>query len=377
LILKNRTLIQDLINKSDVSDILNNALDGQSLTLNECIRLIKSEDVYAIGFIGNILRQRLYGNTVTFVNNIILNYTNVCVTYCKFCAFYRKPGDEEAYTLSLEEIVRRVATSREMFGISQILIQGGHNPNLKIEYYEDAFNAIKTKYPEVGIHGLSASEVDMIAKVERSSTKEVLARLKAAGLDSLPGAGAEILDDNVKAEISPLKIKSNEWLRIMEESHNLGLRSSATMMYGTVESEEQQARHILKIAHLQQKTEGFMAFIPWSFEPNKTEIQYDGTIKYPSGGLHLLKMIAISRIMYYGIIDHLQSSWLTNGIGMAQLALNYGADDFGGTLIGEEVVSATGAASTELTGQKIINAVKQIGFDVAERDNFYRTIKRC
>lgn len=377
MILKNRTLIQDLINKSDVSDILNNALDGQSISLNECIRLIRSEDVYAIGFVGNILRERLYGNTVTFVNNIILNYTNVCVTYCKFCAFYRKPGDEEAYTLPLEEIVRRVATSREMFGITQILIQGGHNPNLKIEYYEDAFNAIKTKYPEVGIHGLSASEVDMIAKVERSSTKEVLARLKAAGLDSLPGAGAEILDDDVKAEISPLKIKSNEWLRIMEESHNLGLRSSATMMYGTVESEEQQARHILKIAHLQQKTEGFMAFIPWSFEPNKTEIQYEGMIKYPSGGLHLLKMIAISRIMYYGIIDHLQSSWLTNGIGMAQLALNYGADDFGGTLIGEEVVSATGAASTELTAQKIINAVKQIGFDVAERDNFYRTIKKC
>jgi cyclic dehypoxanthinyl futalosine synthase len=375
--LKNRTLIQDLINKSDVSDILDNALDGQSPTLNECIRLIRSEDVYAIGFVGNILRQRLYGNTVTFVNNIILNYTNVCVTYCKFCAFYRKPGDEEAYTLPLEEIVRRVATSREMFGITQILIQGGHNPNLKIEYYEDAFNAIKTKYPEVGIHGLSASEVDMIAKVERSSTKEVLARLKAAGLDSLPGAGAEILDDDVKAKISPLKIKSNEWLRIMEESHNLGLRSSATMMYGTVESEEQQARHILKIAHLQQKTEGFMAFIPWSFEPNKTEIQYEGMIKYPSGGLHLLKMIAISRIMYYGIIDHLQSSWLTNGTGMAQLALNYGADDFGGTLIGEEVVSATGAASTELTAQKIINAVKQIGFDVAERDNFYQTIKKC
>ena len=377
IILKNRTLIQDLISKSDVSDILDNALDGQSPTLNECIRLIRSEDVYAIGFVGNILRQRLYGNTVTFVNNIILNYTNVCVTYCKFCAFYRKPGDEEAYTLPLEEIVRRVATSREMFGITQILIQGGHNPNLKIEYYEDAFNAIKTKYPEVGIHGLSASEVDMIAKVERSSTKEVLARLKAAGLDSLPGAGAEILDDDVKAEISPLKIKSNEWLRIMEESHNLGLRSSATMMYGTVESEEQQARHILKIAHLQQKTEGFMAFIPWSFEPNKTEIQYEGMIKYPSGGLHLLKMIAISRIMYYGIIDHLQSSWLTNGTGMAQLALNYGADDFGGTLIGEEVVSATGAASTELTAQKIITAVKQIGFDVAERDNFYQTIKKC
>lgn len=375
--MKNNSQVNDLIRNSEVSDILNNALTGQFLTLNECIRLLRSEDIYAIGLVGNILRQRLYGNNVTFVNNIILNYTNVCVTYCKFCAFYRKPGDKEAYTVPLEEIIQRVATSREMFGITQVLIQGGHNPNLGIEYYEDAFKSIKSKYPEVGIHGLSASEIDMIAKVERSSTKEVLARLKEAGLDSLPGAGAEILDDDVKAQISPLKIKSDEWLRIMEESHSLGLNSSATMMYGTVESEEQQARHIMKIAHLQQKTKGFMAFIPWSFEPNKTEIQGEGLIKYPSGGLHLLKMIAISRIVFYGIIDHLQSSWLTNGIGLAQLALNYGADDFGGTLIGEEVVSATGAASTQLTAQRIIDAVKQVGFEVSERDNFYRIIRKC
>ena len=375
--MKNNSQVHDLIRNSEVSDILNNVLTGQFLTLNECIRLLRSEDIYAIGLVGNILRQRLYGNNVTFVNNIILNYTNVCVTYCKFCAFYRKPGDKEAYTVPLEEIIQRVTTSKEMFGITQILIQGGHNPNLGIEYYEDAFKSIKTKYPEVGIHGLSASEIDMIAKVERSSTKEVLARLKEAGLDSLPGAGAEILDDAVKAQISPLKIKSDEWLRIMEESHSLGLNSSATMMYGTVESEEQQARHIMKIAHLQQKTKGFMAFIPWSFEPNKTEIQGEGLIKYPSGGLHLLKMIAISRIVFYGIIDHLQSSWLTNGIGMAQLALNYGADDFGGTLIGEEVVSATGAASTQLTAQRIIDAVKQVGFEVSERDNFYRIIRKC
>lgn len=375
--MKNNSQVNDLIRNSEVSDILNNALTGQFLTLNECIRLLRSEDIYAIGLVGNILRQRLYGNNVTFVNNIILNYTNVCVTYCKFCAFYRKPGDKEAYTVPLEEIIQRVATSREMFGITQVLIQGGHNPNLGIEYYEDAFKSIKSKYPEVGIHGLSASEIDMIAKVERSTTKEVLARLKEAGLDSLPGAGAEILDDDVKAQISPLKIKSDEWLRIMEESHSLGLNSSATMMYGTVESEEQQARHIMKIAHLQQKTKGFMAFIPWSFEPNKTEIQGEGLIKYPSGGLHLLKMIAISRIVFYGIIDHLQSSWLTNGIGLAQLALNYGADDFGGTLIGEEVVSATGAASTQLTAQRIIDAVKQVGFEVSERDNFYRIIRKC
>ena len=375
VILQNTFSVQDLISKSDVGDILNCVLNGERLGFKECVRLIKSDDVYAIGLVGNILRQRLYGNTVTFVNNIILNYTNVCVTYCKFCAFYRPPGHSEAYTVPLEEIVRRVLVSRELFGITQVLLQGGHNPNLRVEYYEEAFKAIKAKSPDIGIHGLSASEIDMIARVERSSTKEILARLKEAGLDSLPGAGAEIRDDDVKAEISPLKLKSQEWLQIMKEAHELGIKSSATMMYGTVETEEQRARHIIKVAQLQEKTKGFMAFIPWSFEPNKTQIQSDGLVRYPAGGLGLLKMIAVSRIMYHGLIDHLQSSWLTNGIGMAQLALTYGADDFGGTLIGEEVVSATGARSTELTAHKIIDAVKQIGFKIAERNNFYQTIK--
>lgn len=373
--MQNSLLVQNLISKSDVADILDTALCSRHLGLNECIRLIKSDDAYQIGLVGSILRHRLYGNTATFVNNIILNYTNVCITYCKFCAFYRPPGHEQSYTLSIDEIVRRVAVSRDAFGITQVLIQGGHNPNLKIEYYEEAFKAIKEKCPEVGIHGLSASEIDMIARVEKSSIKEILSRLKAVGLDSLPGAGAEILDDYVKAEISPLKIKSHEWIRIMEQAHEIGLKSSSTMMYGTVETEEQQARHIMKIAQLQEKTRGFMAFIPWSFEPNKTQIQSEGLIKYPTGGLQLLKMIAITRIIYYGLIDHIQSSWLTNGVGMAQLALNYGSDDFGGTLVGEEVVSATGARSTELTTHKIISAIKQIGFKAAERDNLYRTIK--
>ena len=205
LVLQNRLLVQNLISQSDVADILDRALCSQHLGLNECIRLIKSDDSYSIGLVGSLLRQRLYGNTATFVNNIILNYTNVCITYCKFCAFYRPPGHEQSYTLSLDEIVRRVTISRDTFGITQVLIQGGHNPNLKIEYYEEAFKAIKAKCPEVGIHGLSASEIDMIARVEKSSIKEILSRLKAAGLDSLPGAGAEILDDNVKAEISPLR----------------------------------------------------------------------------------------------------------------------------------------------------------------------------
>jgi cyclic dehypoxanthinyl futalosine synthase len=371
----NNKLISDFLSKSDISDILDSALAGHRLGLKDCIRLIKSDDVNSMGFVANIMRRSLFRDTITFINNIILNYTNVCITYCKFCAFYRPPGHEESYTVPIEEIIRRVGTSREMFGITQVLIQGGHNPNLKLEYYEDAFRAIKQKYPEVGINGLSPSEVDMIAKVERSSTKEVLARLNDAGMDTFAGGGAEILVDGVKEQISPLKIKSHEWLRIMEEAHCLGLKSVATMMYGTVETEEDRASHIIKIAQLQEKTGGFMVFIPWSFEPNKTQMQSEGKIRYPSGGLSLLKMIAIARIMYYGLINHLQSSWLTNGVGMAQLALNYGADDFGGTLIGEEVVSATGSRSTELTSDRIITAIKQAGFRAAERDNFYKLIK--
>jgi cyclic dehypoxanthinyl futalosine synthase len=366
---------QELIQKSDVSDILDQVLHGNRLDLNDCIRLLKSDNTYALGIIGNILREKLFGKVATFVNNIILNYTNVCITYCKFCAFYRAPGDSEGYTLSVEDVVKRVITARHHFGISQVLMQGGHNPDLKIEYYEKAFRTVKEKCPDVAIHGLSASEIDTISKVERSSTKEVLSRLQKAGLDSLPGAGAEILDDDVKSRISPLKIKSNEWLNIMKQAHDLGIKSSATMMYGTGEDIEQRARHLIKIADLQEKTRGFMSFIPWSFEPNNTKMQADGMIKYASGGLELLKTIAISRIIFSGLIDHLQSSWLTNGVGMAQLALTYGADDFGGTLIGEEVVSATGARSTELTSDKIVSAIKQIGFLAHERNNFYETIR--
>lgn len=367
---------QRIIETSDVSDILQAVISGNRPKLNDCIHLIKSDNIYALGLVGGFLRDKLFGKVATFVNNIILNYTNVCITYCKFCAFYRAPGHNEAYTLPISEIVKRVITSKQLFGISQVLIQGGHNPNLNIEYYEDAFREIRKRCPDVGIHGLSASEIDMIAKVERCTTAEVLSRLKDAGLDTLPGAGAEVLDDAIKHQISPLKIKSDEWLRIMEEAHKLGIKSSATMMYGTLEDEEQQARHLMKIANLQEKTGGFMAFIPWSFEPNMTQMQAEGLIRYPSGGLRLLKMIAISRIVYHNLINHLQSSWLTNGIGMAQLALTYGADDFGGTLIGEEVVTATGARSTELTSNTIVSAIEQIGYSAHERDNFYRLIKK-
>ena len=366
--------ILNQIHNSDIKDILENSLNGIRPGPDDCVRLLESDDVHLMGLTAGTLTRKKFGQKASFVNNIILNYTNVCITDCKFCAFYRPPNHEESYTLSLDEIELRVKTAWDLFKIRQVLIQGGHNPDLGIEYYENSFKMIRKKFPQVGVHGLSVSEIDTIAKVEKSSTKEVLSRLKDAGLQSLPGAGAEILNDQVKEIISPKKIMSKEWLDIMEEAHTLQIPSSATMMYGHVESNEQIAEHFEKIVHLQEKTNGFMAFIPWSFEPNNTVMQKDGTITSGAGGHRLLKMIAISRLVFDGLISHIQSSWLTNGVGMAQLALQYGADDFGGTLIGEEVVSCTGSRSTELTSKQIIDSIHQIGFEVEERDNFYQTV---
>ena len=366
--------ILNQIHNSDIKDILENSLNGIRPGPDDCVRLLESDDVHLMGLTAGTLTRKKFGQKASFVNNIILNYTYVCITDCKFCAFYRPPNHEESYTLGLDEIELRVKTAWDLFKIRQVLIQGGHNPDLGIEYYEDSFKMIRKKFPQVGVHGLSVSEIDTIAKVEKSSTKEVLSRLKDAGLQSLPGAGAEILNDQVKEIISPKKIMSEEWLDIMEEAHTLQIPSSATMMYGHVESNEQIAEHFEKIVHLQEKTNGFMAFIPWSFEPNNTVMQKDGTITSGAGGHRLLKMIAISRLVFDGLISHIQSSWLTNGVGMAQLALQYGADDFGGTLIGEEVVSCTGSRSTELTSKQIIDSIHQIGFEVEERDNFYQTV---
>ena len=366
--------ILNQINSSNIKDILENSLNGIRPGPDDCIRLLESDDVHLMGLTAGTLTRKKFGQKASFVNNIILNYTNVCITDCKFCAFYRPPNHEESYTLSLDEIELRIKTAWDLFKIRQVLIQGGHNPDLGIEYYENSFKMIRKKFPQVGVHGLSVSEIDTIAKVEKSSTKEVLSRLKDAGLQSLPGAGAEILNDQVKEIISPKKIMSKEWLDIMEEAHTLQIQSSATMMYGHVESNKQIAEHFEKIVQLQEKANGFMAFIPWSFEPNNTAMQKDGTITSGAGGYQLLKMIAISRLVFDGLISHIQSSWLTNGVGMAQLALQYGADDFGGTLIGEEVVSCTGSRSTELTSKQIIDSIHQIGFEVEERDNFYQTV---
>ena len=237
--MQNTQVQHDIFKDSEIEDTIDRILESHEIKLNDIIYLLKSQEIQRLGLVSNSIRENMFGKNVTFINNIILNYTNVCITYCKFCAFYRPPGHEESYTVSKEEILNRVVFAKANYGIKQVLFQGGHNPKLNTEYFEDIFRTLKAKCPDVAIHGLSASEVDMIARVDRTSPLEVLERLQSAGLESLPGAGAEILVDEVKQVISPLKISSQTWLDIMEKAHSIGIKSSATMMYGTVESVEQ------------------------------------------------------------------------------------------------------------------------------------------
>jgi len=330
-------------------------------------------DLWELGRRAFEIRRRMHGNVTTFVSNMILNYTNVCVVDCSFCAFYRPPRHREAYTYGVEEAVKKVLEVDAQHGIRQVLIQGGVNPEIGIEYFEELFRAIKTKAPHIAIHALSPLEVEYLAKRERSSYREVLERLKAAGMDSMPGGGGEILVDEVRRIISPKKISSETWLRIMEEAHRVGIPSSATMMYGHVETLRDVAEHMYKIAQLQAKTGGFMAFIAWNFEPGTSEL--GKKIPYPKTSATLLRMVAVARIVFKDLIPHIQTGWLTTGPETAQLAMYFGADDFGGTLYEEKVLEWKRVEAPIDRGEDVIRIIKTAGFTPAERDNYYRVVE--
>ncbi|MFQ6011745.1 MAG: CofH family radical SAM protein, partial [Nitrososphaerales archaeon] len=356
----------------DITPVMEKALSGDALGLREVELLMKSPHTDLIGSVADRIRQRVVGDTVTFVTNQILNYTNICAVKCNFCAFYRNEGDEDSYALRPEEVAERAYRAWKMHNTRQVLIQGGVNPNFGIEYYESVFRKVKKMTKDLAIHGLSTSEIEFISRKERMSLKEVLQRLKDAGLSSIPGAGGEILVDKVRKELGRTLSNSEGYLKVMEEAHGLGIPTSVTMMYGHVETSEDRARHILSVLRLQEKTGGFMAFIGWNFEPGNTRMEREGKVRYAAGGTDLLRVVAAARITYQGNIRNIQSSWLTVGIPMAQLALKYGANDWGGTIFEEEVIPATGKQVGNLRVQKLIEAVKQIGRPVAERDNFYQ-----
>ena len=343
-------------------------LEGLDLSFEEALYLFELP-LPVIGGIADEIRRRRCGELVTFVIDRNISYTNRCVANCKFCAFYAK-SKEEGYVLSNEEILEKVEETVDMGG-TQILIQGGLNPEIGIEWFEDLFLAIKRKFPGVQLHSLSPPEIEFIARNEVLSVRETLERLRGAGLDSLPGGGAEILCDGVRKIISPNKLSADGWLDVMATAHGMGMKTTATMMFGHVERNEDIVEHLFRIRDLQNRTKGFTAFIPWTFQPKNTEL-YE-IIKEPVAVTRYLQVLAISRIILHSI-RNIQASWLTQDFEVDQLALFFGANDFGGTILEENVVTAAGKDYKPAKVEEIKKAVESVGRPVAQRNTGYEVL---
>ncbi|MDD2358472.1 MAG: dehypoxanthine futalosine cyclase [Thiovulaceae bacterium] len=343
------------------------------LTKEEALKLIKDADLKELGRMASARKKELHPDGITtFVIDRNINYTNICWVDCKFCAFYRHEKDADAYVLTFEEIDAKIDELLEIGG-TQILFQGGVHPKLKIEWYEDLVGHIHTKYPTITIHGFSSIEIDFIAKVSRISVEEVLERLHVKGLASIPGAGAEILSDRVRDIIAPKKIDSEVWVDIHRKAHKLGIKSTATMMYGTVESDEEILDHFEMVRNLQDETGGFRAFIMWSFQGQNTELLKlipDMEKQTPN---RYLRLLAVARL-FLDNVPNIQSSWVTQGPYIGQMALNFGANDLGSTMMEENVVKSAGAGF-RMAKDEMINLIRDIGETPAVRNTAYETLE--
>jgi dehypoxanthine futalosine cyclase len=363
------------IEKSQMDSISERAIRGEILDRDEIAYLYDEVDIKTLGILGRKITDSITGRQVSFVSNMILNYTNICNVRCNFCAFYRTGMEEDAYTMSAIDVAKRVKTFNDSYGIRQLLIQGGVNPELSLEYYTNLFRTIKQMVPEIGINGLSTSEISYISKKEKMSVEDVLVALRESGLETIPGAGAEIFADDVRKILRRPPHSGQQWLDVMETAHRIGIKTSSTMMFGHVENSYHKADHLLSLLKLQLKYNGFLSFTPWNFEPGNTELEREGLVTSRVGGEEVLRNIAISRIVLNRHIPIIQSSWLTNGVEMGQIALMFGANDWGGTIYDERVIPATGKQVGNLRKETIIRSIKSIGMIPVERDNNYKIIK--
>ena len=338
------------------------------LSQQEALDLFNSDDIVGIGMAANEVRRKKTDRRVaTYQIDRNINYTNFCTEYCSFCAFYRPMGSKEGYILTFEQICHKIDEMLELGGTG-VLLQGGLNPDLKLEYYENLLSSLKQKYPRVHLHCFSAPEIICIAEISALSIRDTIERLRDAGLESIPGGGAEILDDEIRARISRLKCTSNEWEEVHRSAHSLGLRTTATMMFGCGETFQHRVNHFERVRRLQEETGGFTAFIPWIFAPENTPL---GKKVPEATAVDYLKTLAISR-MYLDNIDHIQSSWLTPGIKICQLGLQFGADDVGSILIEENVVYAAGVRN-RTNETELRRIITDAGYMPAQRDTLYRT----
>ena len=352
----------------NINDIVRKVADGGRVTADEALALYQHAPTHVLGGLADEIRLRKHPDrTVTYIIDRNVNYTNVCVAKCNFCAFYREVGSSEGYVLGFEEIFRKIDETIEVGGV-QLLLQGGHNPDLPLTWYEDLFRAIKSRYPDFNLHALSPPEVIHLSRLSQISVADVIDRLIAAGLDSIPGGGAEILVDRVRHLLHCYgKATADEWLGVMRQAHSRGLRTTATMMYGTVERIEERIEHMMRLRDLQDETGGFTAFITWSFQPQHTEL--GGT---EATGVDYLRTLALARI-FLDNFDNLQASWVTQGGKVGQLSLAYGANDMGSVMIEENVVRAAGAAYC-MDEIEIVRNVEDAGFVPKRRNMHYEIL---
>ncbi len=347
-----------------LTSLLEKAATGGRLSFEEGVRLYNEADLHELGAAAHARRMQMYpSNVVTYVIDTTINYTNVCNVHCTFCAFFRPEKHKEGYTMSHDQVLSRVKYAADQ-GATQIMIQGGVNPELGLPWFEELFERVAREFPDVDIHSLSVSEVVGLASVENMPVREVLARLKEAGMKSLPGAGAEILVERVRKRISARKVKPEQWIGVMREAQLLGMPTTATMMFGSIETHEERIEHLNVIRRLQDETNGFTAFIPWYYVPWKTPLRGK-----EASGLEYLRVLAVSRL-YLDNVPHLQASWLTPGLKMGQLALFYGCDDMGGTIIEEQVVHDAGSTN-EATRRDLEEIVRKAGFEPVVRDTYW------
>lgn len=339
------------------------------LTRTEAIDLFASDDLIGIGMAADALRRKLHPEgVVTYIIDRNINYTNVCTEYCSFCAFYRPPNHKEGYILPQEVIFQKIQETVDLGGTG-VLMQGGLHPDLGIEWYEDLFRSIRERFPQVWLHCLSAPEVTNIAQVSSLSLRDTIARLRDAGLASIPGGGAEILDDDVRYRISRLKCSTQEWIDVHRTAHELGLRTTATMMFGCGETIEQRMNHLEIVRQIQEDTGGFTAFIPWSFQRENTSL--GRFVKEEATAVEYLKTLAISRLYLENVLN-VQSSWVTQGLKTCQLGLRFGGNDVGSIMIEENVVSQAGARH-HATEEDLRRMIRDAGFVPKQRDTLYRT----
>lgn len=342
-----------------------------SLTKAQALEMFRSDDLIGIGMEADAVRRKLHPEgIVTYIIDRNINYTNLCTEYCTFCAFYapiKGPGRAKGYVLDMEKIYEKIAETVEMGGTG-ILMQGGLNPDLKIEWFEDLFRGIKQRFPMVHLHCLSASEILGICEFSSISLEECISRLKDAGLDSIPGGGAEILDDEVRARIARLKCMTADWLAVHRTAHKLGMRTTATMMFGVGETFEHRINHFQHIYDLQEETGGFTAFIPWTFQPKNTALGGRGWDEATS--VEYLKTLAISRIFLSNFLN-VQSSWVTQGLKVCQMGLRFGGNDVGSVMLEENVVKAAGTSNCT-TEEELRRIIRDAGFVPKQRDTLYR-----